>query len=188
MADVDFSDRESAERWFGGQTPETRCVMSSRAVLRVLSNISLVDAAHFEHLTLICFRAVLTSAARGLGIGETVLRLDAAAAQSEDSLPHSLVRLDQGTPIDPFAASNVFSAAVNTTRANYSAHGAANSIDEAIKSAIHIDGFAVALITVELNSDQAALNTTASDLFKRPVWAYKTAPKAYPLCSGKTTC
>lgn len=64
---VDFSDFESVEAWFETQSVEAWHVMSSQAALRVSANLELVGPDQFDRLVLTSFRAILTSAGRGIG-------------------------------------------------------------------------------------------------------------------------
>jgi hypothetical protein len=50
MAEVNFSNFDSAKAWFETQTAETRCAMTSRMALRVLANVSRADAKHVQAL------------------------------------------------------------------------------------------------------------------------------------------
>jgi hypothetical protein len=99
LIDVDFSDFEASKAWFETQSPTAGSLVASRAALRVLANISLIEPGAFEELALVSFRTVLISAVRG--IGRTADMEAAAATFSADSVfrsatfsAHSAVSMD----------------------------------------------------------------------------------------------
>ena len=87
---VDFTDFDASKAWFETQSPQSRSLISSRAALRVLANISLFEPEFFEGLALVSFRAVLISAVRGSGRTADM----EAAARSADSAALSALSAD----------------------------------------------------------------------------------------------
>ncbi|MDB0052190.1 hypothetical protein N9F04_00400 [Ascidiaceihabitans sp.] len=90
---VGFSDFESVEAWFESQSVEVWHLMSNQPALRVSANIDLVGPDQFDRLGLTSFRAILTSAGRGIGrpadVGwESARSAAAVLAKGEDQQRH----------------------------------------------------------------------------------------------------
>ncbi|WP_415919735.1 hypothetical protein [Tateyamaria sp. SN6-1] len=113
MAAVDFSDLDAAEKWFAEQTVETRCVIASRAALRVLATIGLFASDRKERVALAALRAALISVGRGLGRPADVVKLENAA-------------LSAGTR-PALSAASALSSAASTARSAATAVSAAHS-------------------------------------------------------------
>ena len=125
MAEVDFSDLKAAEAWFEKQTPEMRCIMSSRAALRVLANIGPFYGIGNEGLVLASLRAALTSAGRGLGRHADVKVLERAGASAY------LATRFAHEPVANSAGHSAAYSALSSARSAYSTRYAADSAAEA---------------------------------------------------------
>ena len=155
MAEVDFSDLDSATAWFEKQSVETRCAMSCRAALRVSANICHIEIKLFNGLALAVFRATLTSAVRGLGRTADVEWLDSAA-------------LSAALSADSAASSADFSSirSAPRTAACSAARSAARSADSAVRS---VDAAASAARSAAHSADAAFRSATRyTDTAARP--------------------
>lgn len=165
MADVDFSDLESAERWFEGQSVETRCVITSRAALRVVANVDLIADAHKQSVALMSLRAVLVSEARGLCKHADVKDLEKAVRSTADSAAN-------------LAAQSAFS---STRSAHFIARSTARSA-----ARLGTRSAAEFVSLTGLSTDRAAALSAAQydatqvidQLVQQAVWAGAEVPKA----------
>lgn len=104
MADVDFLDLKSAERWFEVQSVETRCMIISRLALRDLANVGLAESGYRETLSLVALRAILTSAGRGLGRPPDVQDLMEAARSAAVYAESAAGYVAEGYVVDDYVA------------------------------------------------------------------------------------
>ncbi|MBY5935336.1 hypothetical protein KUV51_20180 [Tateyamaria omphalii] len=160
MADVDFSDIESATVWFETQSREMRFVMASRATLRVMPYIGDVRDGQRQRMALKVLRAHLITAVSGLPQTAKIgAELQAAA--------HS-------------AANDCLSAATDTAeRLALSAASAVRAIDtsyaaRAVIAAIRTigDDRNAATIATEIDS-----GFTAKHLMGLPAWSARNTPE-----------
>ena len=113
MAEVDFSDFDSAKAWFEGQSIEMRCVITSRMALRVVANIC-PDGENAERdPALPVLRAILTSAGRGLASPSDVRAFDWnwAFARSAARSARSAANWDAVQPINELGSIGVWNGA-----------------------------------------------------------------------------
>lgn len=147
MAEVDFSDHRSAQRWFEGQTPQMRSAVASRAALRVAANLCLYDHERdtFPNVAFPVVRCLLTSAVRGFGRSTDVGSLNAAAASAARS---ASAAIRSAYPGDEIAD------APGARAADHSASSAAQSAGSDALSAWHATSSAKesALFAAELAS------------------------------------
>lgn len=120
VAEVDFSDVESAAAWFKTQNPGVRCTMTSRATLRVLANVGRIEAEHTQRLFKTTLRRTLTSAVRGSGRTADLDWWEVAAHyadRSANSAAQSTYSsaLYAASAVDPTALSTAISAAFSAT-------------------------------------------------------------------------
>ena len=191
MAEVDFSDFESAERWFKTQNAEVRSAMTSRAALRVLANVSRAEAKHVQPLAITLLRCTLTSAVRGSGRTADVEWWDNAARSAADSAARSATRSANSTADSPYspadspysaAQSAAFSAARSADSAVYSA---AYSADSAAQSAAFSAADSAVYSAADSAAHSAAHSATHWDstnvsagLNHRPLWSGADVPDA----------
>lgn len=113
MEEVDFSNVAAAQEWLEGQTVEVCCAISSRAALRFCANLKELDDGSFPRVAITSFRAVLTSAVRGLGRTADLdwLKGSALSAAHFAQAAHISVNLSVSAGTRPFSARNYVSAA-----------------------------------------------------------------------------
>ncbi|MEM1235274.1 MAG: hypothetical protein AAGH70_14225 [Pseudomonadota bacterium] len=160
---VEITDRESAEAYFKTISLELRCLLTSRAALRVVANVGRVDGEGFERLALASFRAILTSAGRGLGRPADVDWLNTAADSAALSAALSaLSALSAARSALSAARSAADSAAFSAARSALSALSAADSAAfSAARSAL----------SAALSAAYSALSADTNDpSFAIPVW------------------
>lgn len=170
MANVDFSDLESLTAWFQQKSPKMRSALSSRAALRVVSNVRLASDAW---LTLLSLRAAILSTVLGLDRPQDKELGRAARACSEHS-----ARLSVMTAGSHSAALSSFSAATRSSAASESSHSAALAItaahSAASRSAIHSGTAHIAATSALKNDNQSAIH----EFINRPLWMDAPIPEA----------
>ena len=169
MAEVDFSDFESAKAWFETQTIEVRHLMSSQAALRVSANLCLSGTNHFDTLVLTSFRALLTSAGRGIGRPADVDWVAASSAAYSAVVSATPSRRSAGLSAADAAALSASNAPSNATRSTAgSAHySAPNVTNFAARSASKAAVFAASILG------------EGKDLHGYPVWLDITVPPRF---------
>ncbi len=174
MADVDFSNHDSAEAWFATQSIEMRCAMTSRGALRVVANVRLSVEEYTGSLALTALRAILTSAGRGLGRPADVQELDSAALSAASAAFSAARSADSAADS---AALSAFSAARSAdSAADSAALSAASAADSAALSAAFYARSAAFSAALSTFSDDAAAK--APDLYARAVWGKTKVPES----------
>lgn len=186
MADVDFSNEKSAERWFETQSVEMRCVITSRAALRVLANVGLIDDTRKEALTLYGLRAILSSAGRGLGRPSDVKELERSArsAASAASATYSAY-----SAVDSAYSAADSAASARSTAYSAAAYSAYSAADSAYSAAYSVrsaaDSAAASARSAAASARSAADSALSFDadqdvgvLRSRWVWAGADVPQA----------
>ncbi|WP_299641430.1 hypothetical protein [uncultured Tateyamaria sp.] len=125
MADVDFSDIEAATSWFKTQSREKRCVLVSRAALRVAGCVGLFEGRSGALRTLLTLRAVLTTYAYSVTQSADVQKRFSTIARSTafaaDSAMHAVPSPDPNFDISFSPEALTHSAASEAARAAISA-------------------------------------------------------------------
>lgn len=125
MSAVDFFNHAQAEAWFEKQTPERRCVITSRGALRVLAAIGQFAGDGKERLALTALRATLISAGRGLGRPADVGVLDSAARSAVSGVSAVFSARSAVSAVSSvFSAQSALSAARSAVSAVFSAQSA----------------------------------------------------------------
>ncbi|WP_415404335.1 hypothetical protein [Tateyamaria sp. SN3-11] len=182
MSEVDFSDQESATAWFEAQSDEKRCAMASRAALRMVANIGRVDDPSRHRLALSVLRAIITSAACGVGhTAEVRTMLHSAArsatfsARSSDSAALSAI------------PSSIRSAALSADSAARSAAASADSAFSARAAAFSARSAAFSAHSARSAAFSATQTDAAFDpeaLVRSAVWSGTPVPDAIFLAHG----
>ncbi|MEL7116498.1 MAG: hypothetical protein AAGP08_13095, partial [Pseudomonadota bacterium] len=153
----EITDEDSARAYFERQSVEVRCILTSRAALRVLAIVSGIPDSRFFRVSLSNFRAILTSAGRGLGRPNDVDWLQAAARSAADA----------ATP----AAAESANAVDSTVSALSAARSAAESANLAVASVGISDAY------IARSAAYAALSKDAENpSFAAPLWPVLPAP------------
>ncbi|MEO0938288.1 MAG: hypothetical protein AAFY38_09040 [Pseudomonadota bacterium] len=128
---MDFSDEAQAEAWFAEQTPERRCVITSRAALRVLAAIGRFEFKRKERLAIAALRATLTSAGRGLGRPADVGGLERSAAFAARSASVAARSAASAVAVSADSAASAVAASADSAASAVAARSVAASADSA---------------------------------------------------------
>ncbi|MEM1101185.1 MAG: hypothetical protein AAGH73_06615 [Pseudomonadota bacterium] len=172
MRVVEITNEEEAETFFKTQTREVCCILASRAALRVAANLSRADGETFETLALTSFRAMLTSAGRGLGRPAEVEWLEATA---------------RSAALSTFSAiSAARSAAFSARSAAFSALSAYAAAALSARSAAADAATAFSALSADAaDAAYSALSADSADPgFSSPIWPAGLLPAAIESAHG----
>ncbi|MEO0767220.1 MAG: hypothetical protein AAFY75_14490 [Pseudomonadota bacterium] len=190
MVEADFIDLDSANAWFHMQSVRMRCMMTSRAALRVVANVSLSHELQRKKLALLSMWALLVSASRAMGptADMAVLEKTAISARSQTEAAysaHSKFTSRSPTEIaDSFLAAEVaaHSAALSAASVNV-AHRCALCLARSFNSTSYsvLDS---ADLEIQERTHSAAVAAASKDgkqtsdiLIRAPIWGDTPIPK-----------
>ncbi|MEL6913656.1 MAG: hypothetical protein AAFP13_04080 [Pseudomonadota bacterium] len=169
---VDIANWEEAEAFFETQSREVCCMMASRAALRVAANFVYEGGDNFETLVLTSFRAMLSSAGRGLGRPAEVEWLEATARSAAHSAGSAARSASFSGLANARSAASAARSAASAASATPAARSAARSADSAADSAAPTAAFSA------LSAD------SASPGFSSPLWPAELIPAAIERAHG----